>query len=293
MTSEKTNYGVDTKLAAIIGNPVAQSLSPVIHNAVFHAMNLNWMYLAFRVESPKLRNALEAMSALGISGFSVTMPHKNKVAEIIAEIGEVDSVVAKTKSANTVILRDDQTLFATNTDGDGCCNAIEANTTQLIKDSRVVVLGAGGTASAVVHSLIARGALEVVVVNRTPERANTLVQSVGNHCRVALPSDLANEVEQAAIVINTTPVGFDPHGSSRASANESPIDVRLLTSRHVVLDAVYRPLMTPLLVGAKNNGAQIVDGLEMLVHQAALQQQLWLGRAGNTVLMREAALASL
>jgi shikimate dehydrogenase len=126
-----------------------------------------------------------------------------------------------------------------------------------------------------------------LIHNRSPQRAEELVARIGS-CRIGRQAELANDVEQAQIVINTTPVGFDPSGAG--SKTESPIDVRLIKSHHIVLDAVYRPLETSLLAAAKKVGAKTVDGLEMLVHQAALQQEIWLGRRGDTKLMRDAAL---
>lgn len=277
----------NTRLAAIIGNPVAQSLGPKIHNAVFQSLNVNWLYLAFLVESGKVRNAIDAMTTLGIAGYSVTMPHKIEVAKIVSEIGEVDEIVKLTKSANTVLLRPDGTIFATNTDGQGACSAIETASTQKIAKSRVVVIGAGGTASAVVYSLIKNGASEVVIINRTAERAEQIAKNYDN-CRVG--REISVEVNQAQIIINTTPVGFNPTGTKMHGTDQSPIDVRLIGASHTVLDAVYRPLETGLLRAAKNAGAQTVDGLEMLVHQAALQQEIWLGRRGDTSLMRSVAL---
>lgn len=276
-----------TRLAAIIGNPVAQSLGPKIHNAVFESLNVNWLYLAFLVESGKVRNAIDAMTTLGIAGYSVTMPYKNEVAKIVSEIGEVDEIVELTKSANTVLLRPDGTIFATNTDGQGACNAIESASTQKIAESRVVVIGAGGTASAVVHALIKNGASEVVIINRTAERAEQIAKNY-NNCRVG--REISVEINKAQIIINATPVGFNPTDAKMHGTDQSPIDVRLIGASHTVLDAVYRPLETGLMRAAKNAGAQTVDGLEMLVHQAALQQEIWLGRRGDISLMRDAAL---
>ena len=293
MTRPSRAGGSNTKLAAVIGNPVAQSLSPVIHNAVFRKLGVDWVYLAFLVESGRLRQTLEAMPILGIAGFSVTMPHKSEVARLIALIGEVDEIVETTNSANTVMLRSDGSMFATNTDGQGCCNAIEAATKIKIAGSRVVVLGAGATAAAVVFSLIKNSAQDVVVVNRTVNRARELVRMIDGSSRVADYKDLPNEISQAQIIINTTPVGFDPNGDYGAESGLSPIDTVLIKAQHIVLDAVYRPLMTPLLVAAKKAGATTVDGLEMLVHQAALQQQVWLGQSGDTKLMRDSALSAL
>lgn len=285
------NIQIDTstRLAAIIGNPVEQSLSPTIHNAVFEALKVNWVYLSFLVESEKVRGALEAMSALGIAGYSVTMPHKNEVARVVREIGEVDEIVRLTNSANTVRLQRNGKIFATNTDGQGACNAIEASTSQRIGKCRALVVGAGGTAAAVVHSLIDNGAADVVIFNRTPKHAEQISENYDN-CRVS--RDIEADVANAQLIINTTPVGFDPSGLTSATAEQSPLDVALINSSHTVLDAVYRPLETKLLRAARTSGAQTVDGLEMLVHQAALQQQFWLGQSGDTKLMRSAALNS-
>jgi len=292
VSQKPTTINSNTKLAAIIGNPVAQSLSPTIHNAVFRALDIDWLYLAFLVESNQLQRALEALPALGIVGLSVTMPHKNEVARIVSEIGEVDEIVRKTKSANTVMLRADKSLFATNTDGQGCCNAIEMTANLKIAGNQVVVIGAGGTASAVVYSLLKNGAKEVVVFNRTVDRARVLTQMIGGSCRVIELKELPDEVRQAQIIVNMTPVGFNPSGVASLESNSMPIDARLINSKHLVVDAVYRPLTTPLLAAAQKVGAKTVDGLEMLVHQAALQQQVWLGRSGETKLMRDAALKS-
>lgn len=285
MTSKNPDSA--TRLAAVIGDPVAQSLSPIIHNAVFESLKVNWLYLAFLVETGKVKGALDAMSVFGIAGFSVTMPHKNEVARLVREIGEIDEIVRVTNSANTVMLRQDGSIFATNTDGQGACNAIEANSSQKIAKSQVVVLGAGGTASAVVYSLIKNGAAEVVIANRTPANAEKIAQNYEN-CRVS--SNLDREVANAEIIINTTPVGFNPSGEQNSKSVIAPIDVTLINATHTVLDAVYRPLETGLLGAAKKVGAQTIDGLEMLVHQASLQQEVWLGTRGDTDLMRRAAL---
>ena len=278
-----------TRLAAVIGSPVAQSLSPVIHNAVFEKLKVDWLYVAFNVLPARVEDALTAMTTLGIGGLSVTMPHKNTVAEIVAQRGEVDQVVRVTNSANTVVLRPNQSLWATNTDGQGCCNALEQAMKSSIKGERVVVLGAGGTASAVVYELLQRGASDVAVINRTPQRAQDLVKQVAGVARVVSSNEIGNTISNSRIIINTTPVGF----GSEQSSLVSPIDASLIKPSHVVLDAVYKPLITGLLSSAQKAGALVVDGLSMLVHQAALQQQHWIGQIGDTELMRESALAHL
>ena len=273
----------------MIGSPVAQSLSPVIHNAIFESLNVDWLYVAFNVQSARVEDALTSMTALGIGGFSVTMPHKNAVAEIVNQCGEVDQVVRVTNSANTIVLRSDSSLWATNTDGEGCCNALEEAMKSSIRGERVVVLGAGGTASAVAYAMVQRGASDVAVINRTLQRAQDLVNRVAGTARVVASDEIANTISDARIIVNTTPVGFGVEQGSLVSS----IDISLIKSSHVVLDAVYKPLITGLLLASQNAGAIVVDGLSMLVHQAALQQQHWIGQMGDTALMRECALAHL
>jgi len=273
----------------VIGSPVAQSLSPVIHNAIFESLNVDWLYVAFNVQSARVEDALTSMTALGIGGLSVTMPHKNAVAEIVIQCGEVDQVVRVTNSANTIVLRSDNSLWATNTDGEGCCNALEEAMKSSIRGERVVVLGAGGTASAVANAMVQRGASDVAVINRTLQRAQDLVNRVAGTARVVASDEIANTISDARIIVNTTPVGFGVEQGSLVSS----IDISLIKSSHVVLDAVYKPLITGLLLASQNAGAIVVDGLSMLVHQAALQQQHWIGQMGDTALMRECALAHL
>ena len=273
----------------MIGSPVAQSLSPVIHNAIFESLNVDWLYVAFNVQSARVEDALTSMTALGIGGLSVTMPHKNAVAEIVIQCGEVDQVVRVTNSANTIVLRSDSSLCATNTDGEGCCNALEEAMKSSIRGERVVVLGAGGTASAVAYAMVQRGASDVAVINRTLQRAQDLVNRVAGTARVVASDEIANTISDARIIVNTTPVGFGVEQGSLVSS----IDISLIKSSHVVLDAVYKPLITGLLLASQNAGAIVVDGLSMLVHQAALQQQHWIGQMGDTALMRECALAHL
>ncbi len=273
----------------MIGSPVAQSLSPVIHNAIFESLNVDWLYVAFNVQSARVEDALTSMTALGIGGLSVTMPHKNAVAEIVIQCGEVDQVVRVTNSANTIVLRSDNSLWATNTDGEGCCNALEEAMKSSIRGERVVVLGAGGTASAVAYAMVQRGASDVAVINRTLQRAQDLVNRVAGTARVVASDEIANTISDARIIVNTTPVGFGVEQGSLVSS----IDISLIKSSHVVLDAVYKPLITGLLLASQNAGAIVVDGLSMLVHQAALQQQHWIGQMGDTALMRECALAHL
>jgi shikimate dehydrogenase len=270
------------EVAAIIGFPVSQSLSPAMHNAVFRQRKLDWSYAAIEVQEDALSGVLQTLGSKGLLALSVTMPHKERIFEILNnssnDLGEVDESARAARSVNTIAVSGGR-LIGSNTDGDGCCNAIEQAGVG-IAGSRVVVVGAGGTARAIVATLARRGASDVAVINRTESRAQDVVAST-NVGRVGKAEDLAD----ATILINATSVGM--------GTQETPVDATRLHSALVVLDAVYHPLETTLLRDAKRAGAKTVDGLWMLVHQGALQQLAWFNEIGDVQLMRQAAVDEL
>jgi len=269
-------------VAAIIGDPVAQSLSPAMHNAVFRQRKLDWEYVAMEVREDALNEVLRTLGDKGIKALSVTMPHKEAVFEMLNSasnvLGNVDDSAKWARSVNTISVTDGQ-LIGSNTDGDGCCNAIE-QAGVVVAGSRAVVIGAGGTARAIVATLARRGASDIAVINRTESRAQDVITSA-TVARVGNVGDIAN----ANILINATSVGM--------GTQETPVEAGLLHSSLVVLDAVYHPLETTLLRDAKLAGAKTVDGLWMLVHQGALQQLAWFKEIGDVQLMRQAALDEL
>jgi shikimate dehydrogenase len=269
-------------VAAIIGDPVAQSLSPAMHNAVFRQRKLDWEYVAMEVREDALNEVLRTLGDKGIKALSVTMPHKEAVFEMLNSasnvLGNVDDSAKWARSVNTISVTDGQ-LIGSNTDGDGCCNAIE-QAGVVVAGSRAVVVGAGGTARAIVATLARRGASDIAVINRTESRAQDVITSA-TVARVGNVGDIAN----ANILINATSVGM--------GTQETPVEAGLLHSSLVVLDAVYHPLETTLLRDAKLAGAKTVDGLWMLVHQGALQQLAWFKEIGDVQLMRQTALDEL
>ena len=269
-------------VAAIIGDPVAQSLSPAMHNAVFRQRKLDWGYVAMEVREDALNEVLRTLGDKGIKALSVTMPHKEAVFEMLNNasngLGNVDESAKSARSVNTISVTDGR-LIGSNTDGDGCCNAIEQAGVD-VAGSRAVIIGAGGTARAIVATLARRGASDIAVINRTESRAQDVITSA-TVARVGSVGDIAN----ANILINATSVGM--------GTQETPVEAGLLHSSLVVLDAVYHPLETTLLRDAKVAGAKTVDGLWMLVHQGALQQLAWFKEIGDVQLMRQAALDEL
>ena len=270
------------QVAAIIGDPVVQSLSPAMHNAVFHQRKLDWTYVAMEVHEDALAGVLQTLGDKSINAFSVTMPHKEKVFEMLStasnDLGAVDESAKAAQSVNTIAISNGR-MIGSNTDGDGCCNAIEQSGVG-IAGSRVVVVGAGGTARAIVATLARRGASDIAVINRTESRAQDVIASVAV-ARIGNVDDIAT----ANILINATSVGM--------GSQETSVDAAQLHSSLVVLDAVYHPLETTLLRDAKRAGAKTVDGLWMLVHQGALQQLAWFKEIGDVQLMRQAALDEL
>lgn len=271
-----------TRVAAVIGSPVRHSLSPVIHQAAFAAAGLDLTFLAFEVAPGDGAEAVRAARALGLVGLAVTTPHKADVAEAV---DEVDAAAAALGSVNTVVVRDDGTTFGASTDGDGFIDSLHAAGHDPA-DRRIAVVGAGAAARSVIDALHRARAAEIIVVNRTPAAAERAA-GLSDRARIGAPSP--DELGAADIVVNATSVGM---GDDEA-ARQTPFDPAWLRPEQVVADLVYHPLETALLAAARATGCAVVDGLGMLVHQAARQQLLWTGRRPDPGVLRAAAAAAL
>lgn len=267
-----------TRLAGVIGHPVRHSLSPALHNAGFASSGADWVYAAFEVAPGEARSALDAMLALGIGGLSVTMPHKDAVAGLVDEL---EPAAAALRSANTVTLTADGRLVGASTDGEGFVGSLAADGIE-VAGASVAVLGAGGAARSVIDAVARAGAATVVVLNRTSQRAEQAVALAPNVARVGTEADLAG----VHIVVNATSIGM---GAPPEATAEVPFDPAVLGPEHLVVDIVYHPLRTPLLVAAEARGARCIDGLGMLVHQAVGQQVRWTGLVPDAAAMRAAA----
>ena len=261
-----------TRLAAVIGSPVRHSLSPAMHNAVFAATGLDWRFTRFDIVEGGVPAALAAMSMLDIGGYAVTMPHKEAAA---AAVDEIDPAARALNSVNTVVLRPDGSTFGASTDGAGLVAWVEASGV-VIAGQPVVVLGAGAAARSIIDALGRAGASDIVVVNRTLRTAE-LAADLSPVARVGG----FDSITDARLVVNATSVGM--------GTDDCPLDPALLHAGHAVADIVYHPLDTALLRAAKAAGAQPIDGLGMLVHQAVEQEQLWTGHRPDSSLMRSAA----
>jgi shikimate dehydrogenase len=259
-----------TRVAAVIGDPVHHSLSPVLHNAAYQALELDWVYVALPVAALDGNAAVAAMRTLGLAGVSVTMPHKEMVMQSADELSDD---VRLLKAANTLIRLPDGRIRAESTDGGGSVNALRAEGFDP-QGKRCVVLGAGGSGRAVALALARANAREVIIVNRDQDRAAAAVALV-LAAGVAARRGGASDVQDADIIINATSIGMTV-GS--AVSSETPCDVRFLHAGQVVLDLVYQPLETALLRAATAAGTHTVSGVSMLLHQAALQIILWTGK---------------
>jgi len=270
-----------TRVAGVIGDPVRHSLSPVIHNAAFRALDLDWVYLAFPVPAGEGASAVAAMRTFGLDGLNVTMPHK---ADVIAGLDRLSPAAEALRSVNTIHRLGDE-LVGESTDGAGFVDALVHDEGFDPAGRRVVVFGAGGAARSVVLALSRAGAADIAVVNRTATRAEEAAALASDGVgRVGSEDD----VDDAELVVNATSVGMA--GTPQAEA--VLLDVRRLRPGQVVADLVYHPIRTPLLVAARERGAVAVTGLGMLIHQAAHAFRLWTAEDPPLEVMSAAALAS-
>jgi shikimate dehydrogenase len=264
-------------IAAVIGTPISHSLSPAIHNAAFAAAHRDGEYMAVECGLNEVEATMSGLQADGLVGLSVTMPLKEAVIDFL------DFVTPDADFLNAVncISFGPSGSIGHNTDGDGCCDALIEQGGARLRGATAVLLGAGGTARSIALALVRRGA-HVVVVNRTQSNAVGLVGSfAGFGDEVSISVGDQSSIASASILINATSVGMN--------SSDLPIDPIHLHSQLTVLDAVYSPLETSLLVAARETGATVVDGLWMLIHQARHQQKLWFGEFSDASAMRLAA----
>ncbi|RLB98724.1 MAG: shikimate dehydrogenase [Deltaproteobacteria bacterium] len=259
---------------AVIGDPVAHSLSPAMHNRALAACGLPGVYVGFRVTD--LPVAVAGIRALGIRGVSVTIPHKVAVMPLLDEI---DDTARRIGAVNT-ISNESGVLKGTNTDGLGALKALE--TVTAVDGRRVAILGAGGAARAVAWALSNAGA-KVALFNRTVPRAAALARQM--NLEWGRMDNLARW--RAEILVNTTPVGMAP------DAGAVPVAAAILDPAMVVMDIVYNPLETTLLAAARRLGCTTVDGVQMLVFQGAAQFERWTGVAAPVTVMRQAVIEAL
>ena len=273
MTAEQNIINGATETFGIVGNPVHHSLSPAMHNAAFAALGMNCVYIPLPVSD--LQQGVEGLKSLCFKGVSVTIPHKK---DIMQYIDVLDPVAAWIGAVNTLVIGNkedatDSSVYGYNTDWVGANRALMEKVE--LKGTRVLVLGAGGSARAIGYGLLEAGA-KIMLSNRTIVKGQDLARQLGcDFC----PLDELGNVE-ADVLVNTTSVGMVP------ADDKSPIDQKFLSKFSVVMDIVYAPLVTRLLREAAASGCEVIDGLSMLLYQGVAQFELWTGRNAPVEVMQ-------
>jgi shikimate dehydrogenase len=277
-----------TKICAVIGNPVAHSLSPALHNAAFQEMDLDFIYVAFRVED--LKNALAGMRALeNFRGMSVTIPHKIEAMRYLDEINEADRRIG---SINTIIHQEGR-LIGLGTDGPGALKAI-SDAGVCLDGKNVLMLGSGGAARAIAFTLALKSGLaKLAILDINENMLNGLAADLKSGTSATIESktlsdkSLGEEMEQADLIINCTPIGMHPR------EDVSLVPAGLFRPGQVVFDVVYTPLETKLLADANARGLQVISGVEMFINQAVLQFREFTGVDAPVEVMRRVVMERL
>jgi len=277
---ERIQINGRTRVAAVIGWPIAHTLSPTMHNAAFSALGLDWVYIPFAVKPQELPAAVTATRALGIGGVNATVPHKEALVNLVDELTPEARAVG---AVNTIIPISNK-LVGHNTDVIGFERTLHRAGFEM-NGSTALVIGAGGAARAVVFALL-RGNARVILLNRTEERAVELLKQVeGDAVAGELnSSEITRWRDQVQLVVNTTTLGMWPESASSPWPAEIPFPSHALLS-----DLVYNPRQTKLVYQALQAGARFVDGLWMLVYQGAESFRLWTGQQPDEELMYQAA----
>jgi len=292
-----------TKVIGIIGNPIEHSFSPIMFNAAFQSMNMDYVYVPFKVEKKDIKYAIKGAKAFNIKGLNVTIPHKQK---IINELDKFDIMANLIGAVNTIDFKNGISK-GYNTDCVGAVKAIKEHCD--IKDKNVVIVGAGGAARAIAFQIAIEEANNLTMINRSPKKAKSLTYDIETLLSSDFTNDpklddmtinfshinsnfnyggldiLSNSLKDSDIFIDTTPVGMYPH------INEEPIATAdIMHSDLVVNDIVYNPLETSLIKEAKKVNAKTISGEKMLLYQGAENFKIWTGKEAPLDVMEKALL---
>ena len=271
-----------TEIYGVIGHPITHTISPNIHNTAFKQLKMNAVYIAFDVFPENLKKAVDGLKSIGINGFNVTIPHKTS---IIPCLDKIDPLAKRISAVNTVKNVNNK-FFGFNTDIDGVLNTFQQKNID-INGRKVVLVGAGGAAKAIGFAL-APLAKELVILNRTERNAVKLAKSILQDSNTVkgkrlTPQTIAKELEDTQVLINATPIGMHPNSGN------SIVKKDLLHDKLTVLDIVYNPIETKLLTDAKSKGAKTLNGLSMLIYQAASSFKIWTNVEIDPPIMLKAA----
>jgi shikimate dehydrogenase len=269
-----------TKVCCLIGHPVSHTFSPIMHNACFKDLNLDFVYVAYDVHPENLYKAVEGFKALNITGINVTIPHKEK---IIKYLDEIDPLAQSMGAINT-IKNEEGYLKARNTDGPGAKKAL-LDAGCKISGKKILILGSGGVARALSY-ILSQDAEKIVLTDIIKERSLQLAKEVKQKMNMNIEGKInteaviKEETKNTDILINATPLGMYPN------IDDSPIPKEFLHSDLFVFDVVYNPLETKLIKEANEIGCKTLGGLDMLVNQGILAFEWWTGKQPNNKLMK-------
>ncbi|MCF6268751.1 MAG: shikimate dehydrogenase [Melioribacteraceae bacterium] len=270
----------NTKIVGVIGHPIKHTLSPVMHNYAFNKLKLDFVYLPFNISSTELKDSLKGMIALGIKGFNVTIPHKERIVEYMDELSDSAKIVG---AVNTVV-NDNGTLIGYNTDVNGIINTLEEFKNE-INGKTVSVLGAGGAARSVIYTLINHfNVKRINIINRTVEKAESLKDYFSSKMLFEkikiyelIPPDVTEILAKSKLIINASSIGMSPED------DDSPTTIpESFNKNQIVFDIVYNPRKTVFLTLANEQGALTINGLKMFVAQGAKSFELWTGETMPT-----------
>jgi len=272
-----------SKTFAVIGDPIDHSLSPNIHSAAFRELNLENSYIAYRIQKGELSEGIESLKKIKIDGFNVTIPHKVEMMKYLDKMDESCSIIG---AVNTVT-NNEGILKGYNTDMDGFLDPFKKKEIK-IQDKKILLLGAGGAARAIVAGVAKEKAKHITIANRTLENANNLAQfanKIGLNADGISIENVGNDLKDYDIIVNATSIGLK---------NEpSPISLESIKPETIVYDIVYMPMNTDFLKKAKEKGAKIIYGYEMLLGQAVRAFEIWHGIEAPYNAMKKALLGGV
>ena len=277
----RDSFFANTELIGLIGHPIKHSYSPFIQNFALELMNLDYVYLPFDVPTENLKGAVNGVLSLGLKGLNVTLPHKEKIIKFLDELSEEASIIG---AVNTIV-NDHGKLMGYNTDAYGIIETLLPFKDK-ITGTKVTVIGAGGSARAVIYTLLRHFKPEEVnIINRTQQRADTLVNDFSLKMRYdsfhtfeLFPPDNVEILSNSRLIINATTMGMFPEVEDTITDIEGSFN-----EEQIVFDLVYNPTKTKFLTTAEAQGAKVVGGLKMLISQAAKSFELWTGVEMPTV----------
>ncbi|MGN7409789.1 shikimate dehydrogenase [Sporosarcina sp. SAFN-010] len=261
------------KWFAVIGDPIAQSMSPGMHDHWLKENGIDATYIPVHAKTKELPSVIASLQLLGCSGWNVTVPHKS---DILPFLGGVDEAAAHMEAVNTVVAGENGRLVGSNTDGSGFVRALEEKYGSGRKKDEILIIGAGGAAKGIAFALRSAGYGAITFTNRTLKNATSISERLSNSTYLTI-AEAEQQLARFGIIIQTTSVGM------LFSSEGMPLDPSNVTPGTAAIDIIYNPLETEFLATARNKGAETANGIGMFVHQGALAFEKWTGIRPDTV----------